>query len=271
MNKKILAAIVMFFLIVIPLVSNMPRLEKALFPNSTGPGAITVAGIGLIFSLFTLLIMYMFYKEANMSKGFFASVLAYNLLIILVKAISPISVYDVNKNTAFDCTLFDNPLGFLMIAAGVFLLYFAVFFVFYLVYKRKVNRSLSEKKPGHGLRNTIIGILGGILLAALIITGGSAGILIVLFVLGAGAINYLGILSSTFISIVIGIALLGAILFLKFAFDSSVEQAIRLRNAGILATFFWIGAGFLFMYSALWVVYMMALVALWPLRTVCPK
>jgi hypothetical protein len=269
MNLRMVGLFLLFFLLAIPLILFMAKLDHALFPNSTGPGAITIAGVGLIFSSLTFLILYMYYRGTGMASGFFISALAYNLLIVLVKSLSPVAVYEVNKDMAFDCSYFASPFGFILISVGIFLIYFAVFFAFYSYYKHKVGHETSPSKSGVKTR-TIVGIIGGLLLAGLMFTTGSIPLLL-LFIVGGGAMSYLGILTSSGLSLVIALALIGAILFLSSAYKNSAEQAIKLRNAGILTAFFWVGAGLLFMYSALWVVYLAALISLWPLRTVCPK
>jgi hypothetical protein len=269
MNIRMIGLFLLFFVLAIPLISLMARLDHAVFPHSQGPGAITIAGVGLIFSSLTFLILYMYYKGTGMAPGFFISALAYNLLIVLVKTLSPVAVYEVNKDMAFDCSYFATPFGFILISVGIFLIYFAVFFAFYSYYKHKIRHETSPRKSRIKAK-TIVGIVGGLLLAGLMFTSGSIPILL-LFIVGGGSINYLGILSGSSLSIAIALALIGAILFLRSAYKNSAEQAIKLRNAGILSAFFWIGAGLLFMYSALWVVYLAALISLWPLRTVCPK
>lgn len=84
-------------------------------------------------------------------------------------------------------------------------------------------------------------------------------------------LDYLRIIFSTLMGAAIALALLGAVLFLKAAFKEAAEQAIAIRDAGVLAGFFWLGAGLLVLYSSMWLVYILTVIAIWPLKTVCPK
>jgi hypothetical protein len=42
-------------------------------------------------------------------------------------------------------------------------------------------------------------------------------------------------------------------------------------NAAVLVSFFWLGLYFLVLYHVLWVVYVLVLFSLWPLKVVVPK
>ena len=42
-------------------------------------------------------------------------------------------------------------------------------------------------------------------------------------------------------------------------------------DIGAVVTLFWLGLGFLALYHVLWIVYVLVLGSIWPLRTVTPK
>jgi hypothetical protein len=42
-------------------------------------------------------------------------------------------------------------------------------------------------------------------------------------------------------------------------------------DVGAIVSLFWLGLGFLALYHVLWVVYVLVLGSIWPLRTVTPK
>jgi hypothetical protein len=55
------------------------------------------------------------------------------------------------------------------------------------------------------------------------------------------------------------------------AFLSAEDRAQVLARASMLATVTWIALAFVVLFQVLWIVFMLALVAVWPLRTVTPK
>jgi len=89
--------------------------------------------------------------------------------------------------------------------------------------------------------------------------------------LGSAVLEYFGYVFSTWVSLFMALALVGAIFFVTAAFKTAKEQALALRDVSVLVSFFWIGAAFLFIYHALWVVYLLILLTLWPLRVIAPK
>lgn len=147
------------------------------------------------------------------------------------------------------------------------MLYFAVFLLFYLFSRNIVSAKIGPQdiKPLFSLK--IPAFIGIALLAMLILGGGSMVLILVFFPL----LDYLRIIFSTLMGAAIALALLGAVLFLKAAFKEAAEQAIAIRDAGVLAGFFWLGAGLLVLYSSMWLVYILTVIAIWPLKTVCPK
>ena len=42
-------------------------------------------------------------------------------------------------------------------------------------------------------------------------------------------------------------------------------------DAALLVSVFWLGLGFLALYHALWVVYVLVLTSIWPLKVITPK
>jgi hypothetical protein len=55
------------------------------------------------------------------------------------------------------------------------------------------------------------------------------------------------------------------------AFRSAAERAQILGDAAVFVSFFWVGLAFLALYHALWVVYILVLTSIWPLKVVSAK
>ena len=271
-SKNIGVKLTLFCLLSILAIWVIPKLD----PSTEGPGSITVLGVGLVMTLFTAGVIYFGANTSlNLPKKFFLFAFLYNALIIAVKfTISPLSVYQANQLKTFDFQINENPLMLAIIAAVIFLLYFIVFSGIYLYFKRKVNKSIPqdatvpvEKTKGH----KALVFWGIALLVGVIIFAGGGAIFFFPLFFSLNAIEYLSFVFSTVFGLVIALALIGAIYFVTGAFRSAAEQAIIMRDVTILASFFWIGAAFLLIYHALWVVYLLILTALWPLRVVVPK
>jgi len=270
-SKNIGVKLTLFCLLSILAIWVIPKLD----PSTEGPGSITVLGVGLVMTLFTAGVIYFGANTSlNLPKKFFLFAFLYNALIITVKfVISPLSVYQTNQLRPFGFQLNNDALTLAMIAAVVFLLYFAVFSGIYLYFKHKVEKSIPqdavpvEKTKGH----KALVFWGIALLVGVIILVGGGSIFAFPLIFSLFSFEYLGFVFSGVFGILIALALLGAIYFVTGAFRSAAEQAIIMRDVTILVSFFWIGAAFLFIYHALWVVYLLILTALWPLRVVVPK
>ena len=281
-SKSIGIKLGLLFLASILAILTIPKLD----PSTEGPGIITVLGVGLVITLFTAYVIYFGVNTSlNLPKKFFLFVFLYNTLVIVVKfVLSPLSVYQVNEFINFTIIPFDElflRMTFTITGIIVFLLYFFVFYRIYLHFKQKVEKSIPQEaiaveKTKRYKTLVFWGIaLLIVLLVCLIILFNVLPILVIsgLFIVFTPLISleYIGIVFSGALSILITIALLVAIYLVTETFRSAAEQAIVLRDITILASFFWIGTAFLFIYHALWIVYMLMLTTLWPLKVVTPK
>lgn len=276
-SKGIAIKLTIFCLLSVLAILFIPRIDKALFPLSEGPGSITVLGVGLVMTLFTAGVIYFGANSSlNLPKKFLLFTFLYNALIIAVKfTISPLSVYQANQVRTFGFQINQNPFTLAIIAAVIFLLYFVVFSGIYLYLKRKVKRAISqettvpiEKTKGH---KALVFWGMALLVGVIILVGGGTIFVIPLIFSMLSFLEYLFFVFSTVYGMLIALALVGAIYFVTGAFRSAAEQAIIMRDVTVLVSFFWIGAAFLFIFHALWVVYLLILTALWPLRVVVPK
>lgn len=275
-SKGIAIKLIIFCLLSVLAILFIPRIDKTLFPLSNGPGSITVLGVGLVMTLFTAGVIYFGANSSlNLPKKFLLFTFLYNALIIAVKfTISPLSVYQANQVKTFSFQINQNPFTLAIIAAVIFLLYFIVFSGIYLYFKRKVKKAISqevtthvEKTKGH----KALVFWGMTLLVGVIILAGGGTIFAFPLIFSMFSLEYLSFVFSTIFGALIALALIGAIYFVSAAFSSVADQAIAMRDITVLISFFWIGAAFLLVYHALWVVYLLILTALWPLRVVVPK
>ena len=73
------------------------------------------------------------------------------------------------------------------------------------------------------------------------------------------------------VSLLVGVTLASAVAFAILAFNSAAERSRALGDATLVVSLFWVGLAFLALYQALWVVYVLILTSIWPLKTVTPK
>jgi hypothetical protein len=196
----------------------------------------------------------------------------YNALIALVKfGLAPAALYQANREQAFEASISDpNGLSFLLgIGSGVLLLYLLVFGVMYGVFRRRFRRrALPSETPEQGVRWTrgriVIGVVACVAFLASFVW------VLPAFYIGLPTLSYLTYILSTFgaaITLALGLAA-----FLAYrTFDEIEKRAVRLGDATLLASFFWLGLAVIVLYHVMWVVFLLTLVSIWPFRTYSPK
>jgi hypothetical protein len=88
--------------------------------------------------------------------------------------------------------------------------------------------------------------------------------------LGAG-FEYLDFVFSSTLSLLIGVVLACATGLAAMAFHTASDRARVIGDASLFMSFFWAGLFFLALYHVLWVVYVLVLTSIWPLKVVTPK
>ncbi|HEV2121161.1 MAG TPA: hypothetical protein VGW38_00105, partial [Chloroflexota bacterium] len=83
-------------------------------------------------------------------------------------------------------------------------------------------------------------------------------------------LSYLTYVFSTFGTAITLALILAAVLAYK-TFDEVQKQAVHLGDATLLANFFWLGLALILLYHAMWAVFLLTLVSIWPFRTYTPK
>lgn len=193
----------------------------------------------------------------------------YNALIVLVKfVLAPEGFYDVNRDVQLTglLTVGDNE-GAVLTGVLVFGLYLVAYVVVYRLCRRGLT-GLSDQ-PARA-RQGLLAVLGG----ALLLSAAGGGVLVFLVIpvlISGSAVEYLEFVFTSGASLLIALALAGAVTLAALAFRSVAERAAVVGDAAVLISFFWLGLYFLALYHALWVVYVLILTSVWPLRAVVPK
>ena len=191
---------------------------------------------------------------------------AYNALVVALKfVLGPLGLYEENRRRDLDSLFAPDSLGNALLAAAVvFALYLAAFVVLYRLVRGGLVRPSVRSSRARAIGLAVI--VGVLLLAA----GGGTLLVVPLLFAGAG-FGYLDFVLSSTWALLIGIAVAGAATLAGLALRGVREQSAALGDAAMLVTFFWIGVAFLALYHVLWVVYILVLTSIWPLRTVTPK
>jgi hypothetical protein len=198
----------------------------------------------------------------------------YNALLVLVKLVlAPHGLYEVNRDADLVAIVpLDDWLGALIAAGLVLVLYAAAYVAVYFLAVRsgglatRILRGAREAvTPGR------LAVLAG---TAILILAGLGGVLVVFLIplifLETG-VEYLEFVFTSSVSLLVAVLLALATGFAAAAFRTAAASPAVVADAALIASFFWVGLAFLALYHALWVVYILVLTALWPLRVVVPK
>jgi hypothetical protein len=109
-------------------------------------------------------------------------------------------------------------------------------------------------------------------MVVLVLVGfGSGGAILILLLPVFGGLDYLDFVFSSSVSLLIALALAGATALAALTFDATARRAHMLGDATLYMSVFWLGLYFLALYHVLWVVYVLVLTSIWPLKVVTPK
>jgi hypothetical protein len=217
-------------------------------------------------------------NRLGMGFGKTALVLAagYNVLIAAVKlGLAPAALYEANEAQAFEALVADpNGLWFyLAVGSGVLLLYVLVFRVMYGVFKGRFRRRTREigAPPERGSRwaGRRRAVLIALVVASVALLASFLWVMPIILV-GLPTLSYLTYTFSTFGTAITLALVLAAVLAYK-TFDEVEKQAVHLGDAALLANFFWLGLSLILLYHAMWAVFLLTLVSIWPFRTYTPK
>ncbi|TMK69839.1 MAG: hypothetical protein E6G50_10990 [Actinobacteria bacterium] len=192
----------------------------------------------------------------------------FNTLVIVVKlALAPHGFYDVNQTRNLTSGFeIDDSLAAVAAASLIFLLYAVVYVLLYRFFRGRIAHiAVADPVPRipRGL---------AIALVVLFLLGiGSGGAILILLLPLFGGLDYLDFVFSSGVSLLVALALAAATAFAALAFDATSKRAHALGDATMYMSFFWVGLYFLALYHVLWVVYVLVLTSIWPLKVVTPK
>jgi hypothetical protein len=189
---------------------------------------------------------------------------AYNALIVVVKfVLAPRALYETNQSRSLESVLGGGPL---LVGAGalVLALYVAAFWILYRVARMTMNVR-DDIRPRSGLLTGGIFAFGASVTAMVVV--GIGGLVVVS---GAGT-QYLDFVFASALSLAIAVTLAMASALVLLGFRSVARGKRAVVDASVLLNLFWVGLAFLGLYHVLWVVYLLVLTSIWPLKVIVPK
>jgi hypothetical protein len=239
----------------------------ALFPRSGGdtPPLASLALVGAVIGGVTTAALYTMVRSDLRLPSRAATSLAFAFaLIALVKfVLAPLGLYEVNAVKALDDYLgtVADPVGAAITAVIVFGLYALGYGIIYRIARRGVGFRWPLRVRG---KTFVVGLIG------LILIGVSGVWVIVLAVLAAPG-QYLEFVFASGAGVIVAVALGIAATLIGSAFRTLGRPPQAVAEVGAIVSLFWLGLGFLALYHVLWIVYVLVLGSIWPLRTVVPK
>jgi hypothetical protein len=240
--------------------------------EGTTPPIRTLVGAGAIIALLTLgALAWALASDLSLPAEVAVLAVAFNGLVVLVKfVLAPKGFYEVNQSVELSGIFnVDDAVGASIAATLVFVLYLTAFVVLYRIARRRLVPATGAPSSRKWGRNLVIALLVGAVLFA--VGGALVAIVAIPLIFAAAGLEYLSFVFTSSFALLIALALAGAATLASFAFTSTAERARLAGDAALLVGFFWVGLAFLALYHALWVVYVLALTATWPLKVVVPK
>jgi hypothetical protein len=245
-----------------------PLLDRLVNPSSTQPGAITFLGVGFSVLALTLYLLYSGLRQMLPKSGVFLfSVAGYSSLLIVVKfVISPLALYRYASASGLAFLGSDaggfGYFGFPLVTFILAAIYATAFFLLYAYFQSKLRARLGIP-VGFETRFVVLYVIMFVLGVMSTISLGF-GIL--------ATFDYLASLTYSFgLGLLLALALLGALVLSTVAFRHANEQAAALRNITVLTGFAWVGLAFIAAYHVLWLVFILVIITIWPLKSVSFK
>ncbi len=239
------------------------------FPPGTVPPLRTMFLIALLVSGLTAAALYWCVtRDLGLAPRIALFAVAYNVLVVLVKfVLAPRGLYEVNRSRDLQTILpVSSTSGAVLTGVAVLLLYLAGYVLIFQVIKRRLG-ALAPRRTPKPARSKGMVIASVVVFGLLLLAPGAA---IFLMLLGSG-FTYLGFVFSSAGSLLIALVLAGAASLAAVALGSVADRAKLVGDAAVLVGFFWLGLWFLALYQVLWVVYILVITSIWPLKVVVPK
>jgi hypothetical protein len=237
----------------------------ALFPRTGGdaPPLASLSLIGAVVAGVTTVAIYAIVRRDLLLPARTATALAiaFALIGIVKFVLAPFGLYEVNAVRALDDYIgtVGELGGTAITAAAVFGLYALGYTIAY-----RVGHPTERDRRRIRGRTILMVLLGAGLLAV-------SGLWLVVLLLVNTPRQYLEFVFSSGAGVLMAIALAGAATLIGSVFRALSRRPELVADVGAVITVFWLGLGFLALYHALWIVYVLVLGSIWPLRTVVPK
>lgn len=274
--STLMTALVLFGLATSAIVVTVPYL----FTGSEQPDftVFLVAGVAVIM-LTAGLFGYIERLGLGLCKTALVLAAGYNALIAAVKlGLAPAAMYAANQERTFTAQLDsddpNSPWFYIVVGVAVLFLYLIVFRVMYWFFKRRFQRragaQISSAPTGRvDTQRARRGIIVALTVVVIAILAPFFWIVPV-FLVAMPTLSYLSYVFATF-GVAIALALGLATILAYRTFDQVEKQAAHLKDATLLANFFWLGLVLILLYHAMWAVFLLTLVSIWPFRTYTPK
>lgn len=244
----------------------------ALFPRSGGdaPPLASLALIGAVIAGVTTAALYAIVRrDLRLPRRAATSLALAFVLIALVKfVLAPFGLYQVNAERALTDQFgtVADPTGAVITAATVFGLYALGYAIVYWLGGGnppiRRGRHDRDRKPVRGRTILIVLLIAGLVAVS--------GLWVIAILVLSAPWQYLEFVFSSAVGVVVAAALVVAATLIGSTFRTLADLR-TLVEVGTIVTLFWVGLGFLALYHVLWIVYVLTLGSIWPLKTVVPK
>jgi lysylphosphatidylglycerol synthetase-like protein (DUF2156 family) len=243
-----------------------------LFPRSGGdaPPLASLALIGAVVTGVTTAALYAIARR-DLRLPWRAAIslaIAFALIGLVKFVLAPFGLYQVNATRALTDQFgtVADPTGAVITAATVLGLYALGYAIVYWFGgdNPPVRRRSHDRDRAPVRARTILGVL---LIAGFVAV---SGLWIVAFIVLTAPLQYLEFVFSSAAGVVVAVSLLVAATLIGSTFRTLSDLQTPVEF-GTIVTLFWVGLGFLALYHVLWIVYVLVLGSIWPLKTVVPK
>lgn len=260
------AAVGGVFLLALAAALLIPMADRLLNPESAQPGVITYLGVGLSTLAVTAVMLFAGLRHLLPRTAIFVvSFLGYNALLITVKfVISPIALYTTAGARGLSVLGTGSGgfgyIGFPMLTLMTAALYGTAFFLLGVYFRSRLRRRLG------------IPVRFETRFVSLYLTMFCLGAVATISIGWLAGLDYFfSLLYVTALAALLALALLGALGLCTLAFAEAADQAAALRNATTLTGFAWVGLAFIAAYHVLWIVFVLVIITLWPLKSISYK
>jgi hypothetical protein len=231
----------------------VPRIVSSA-PTSPPVGLVLGVGLGVTAISSAALYVVLAVRARFWVRAVIFALLSNAVITLVVFAVWPEALHAYTLNRAITPNDFSR--GVVLVGIISFLLSAVVALVIYWVASRRMLRVLEREFARPVLLVGLFLFLGSVALVA--------SVLVSYFIANGvpfAAVAFGGVFGP---SIVVG--LVASVIIEAIAFKTAGDQAIKVRDASILASFFWVALAILAGYHIAWVVYALWLTSAWPLK-----